>query len=67
MPRIVILGGVYAGVYAARQLEKRLKGRDDVEIVLVNKENYFVFQPLLPEVITSPASSPGSCGARSTS
>jgi NADH dehydrogenase len=50
--RIVILGGGFAGVYAARQLEKRLRRRDDVEIVLVNKENYFVFQPLLPEVIS---------------
>jgi len=50
--RIVILGGGFAGVYAARRLEKLCKRRDDVEIVLVNKENYFVFQPLLPEVIS---------------
>lgn len=50
--RIVILGGGFAGVYAARRLEKLLRGRDDVDIVLVNKENYFVFQPLLPEVIS---------------
>src|SRR5512147_2418102 len=50
--RIVILGGGFAGVYVARRLEKRLRKRDDVEIVLVNKENYFVFQPLLPEVIS---------------
>src|SRR5215510_16108032 len=50
--RIVILGGGFAGVYAARRLETLLRRRDDVEIVLVNKENYFVFQPLLPEVIS---------------
>src|SRR5215510_9526941 len=50
--RIVILGGGFAGVYVARRLEKRLRKRDDVDIVLVNKENYFVFQPLLPEVIS---------------
>ena len=50
--RIVILGGGFAGVYTARHLEKALGRRDDFEIVLVNKENYFVFQPMLPEVIS---------------
>jgi NADH:ubiquinone reductase (H+-translocating) len=50
--RIVILGGGFAGVYAALALEKALRGRDDFEIALVNKENYFVFQPMLPEVIS---------------
>ncbi|HEU0034874.1 MAG TPA: FAD-dependent oxidoreductase [Kofleriaceae bacterium] len=48
--RIVILGGGFGGIYAARELERRL--RDDYEIVLVNKENHFVFQPMLPEVIS---------------
>jgi NADH dehydrogenase len=50
--RIVILGGGFAGLYTAIHLEKLLRGRQDVEIVLVNKENYFVFQPMLPEVIS---------------
>src|SRR5437660_1772338 len=49
-PRVVILGGGFAGIYAAAELEKRSRG--DFEIVLVNKENHFVFQPLLPEVIS---------------
>src|SRR6266571_6946481 len=51
-PRVVILGGGFAGVYTALALEKALGSRDDYEVVLVNKENYFVFQPLLPEVIS---------------
>ena len=51
-PRIVILGGGFAGVYTALALEKAQKGREDFEVVLVNKENYFVFQPMLPEVIS---------------
>ncbi len=50
--RIVILGGGFAGVYTARYLEKALGRRDDFEITLINKENYFVFQPMLPEVIS---------------
>jgi NADH dehydrogenase len=50
--RIVILGGGFGGVYTAMELERRL-GRDPtVEIALVSKENYLVFQPMLPEVIS---------------
>ncbi len=49
--RIVILGGGFGGVYAARDLEK-LFAPGEAEISLVNRENYFVFQPLLPEVIS---------------
>ena len=51
-PRVVILGGGFAGIYAAMELEKALAKGADLEIVLVNKENYFVFQPMLPEVIS---------------
>jgi NADH dehydrogenase len=50
--RILILGGGFGGVYTALTLEKLLKGDPDVEIGLVNKENYLVFQPMLPEVIS---------------
>src|SRR5262249_47477782 len=41
-----------AGVYTAMTLERLLRGRPDVEIGLVSKENYLVFQPILPEVIS---------------
>ncbi|QEG43069.1 FAD-dependent oxidoreductase [Roseimaritima ulvae] len=50
--RIVILGGGFAGVHTARCLERRLKHQPDVELVLVNQENYLVFQPLLAEVVS---------------
>jgi NADH dehydrogenase len=49
--RIVILGGGFGGVYTASYLEKFLR-QEEAEICLVNKENYFVFQPLLSEVIS---------------
>src|SRR5262249_19176151 len=39
--RVVILGGGFAGLYTAIHLERLLRGRQDVEVVLVNKENYF--------------------------
>ncbi|HXX68070.1 MAG TPA: FAD-dependent oxidoreductase [Polyangiaceae bacterium] len=48
-PRVLILGGGFAGVYVASALESL--ARDDYDVLLVCKENHFVFQPLLPEVI----------------
>lgn len=52
--RIVILGGGFAGVYTAMYLEQLMKRheREQFEISLVSRENYMVFQPLLPEVIS---------------
>src|SRR3990172_2500812 len=50
--RIVILGGGFGGVYTALYLEKALTRRDDFEIVLINKENYFVFQPMLAAIVS---------------
>ena len=54
MKRIVILGGGFGGVYTAVHLEKRMTPaeRRDIEIVIVSRDNYMVFQPLLPEVIS---------------
>ena len=52
--RVLILGGGFGGVYVAVYLGKLLskKELEEIEIVLVNREIYIVFQPLLPEVIS---------------
>jgi len=50
--RVLIIGGGYAGVYTAMALEKLLKRDPGVEVGLISRENYMVFQPLLPEVIS---------------
>ncbi|MFA5834579.1 MAG: FAD-dependent oxidoreductase [Bacteroidota bacterium] len=50
--RIVILGGGFAGVYTAMELERINSSANEIEVILVNKENYFVFQPMLPEIIS---------------
>lgn len=47
-PRIVVLGGGFAGFHAARTLSRRLRGKAD--IVLVNSTDYFLYLPLLPQV-----------------
>ena len=46
--KVLILGGGFSGFFTARHLKKLLKNK--VSIELINRENYFVFQPLLPEV-----------------
>jgi len=52
--RVLILGGGFGGVYVALHLGKLLskKELEEIEIALVNRENYIVFQPLLPEVVS---------------
>ena len=44
---ILILGGGYGGLSAARKLERRL-GREEARITLVNDVNFMLFTPLLP-------------------
>ena len=48
---ILILGGGFGGVYTARALEKILRP-EEANITLVNRENYWVYQPMLSEVIS---------------
>jgi NADH:ubiquinone reductase (H+-translocating) len=47
-PRVLILGGGFAGVGAAKALKKA-----DVDVVLVDKHDYHTFQPLLYQVATA--------------
>jgi NADH:ubiquinone reductase (H+-translocating) len=49
--KVIVIGGGFGGVFAAKALERQGRGKLDVE--LVNANNYFVFQPLLPEVAAS--------------
>ena len=47
-PRVLVLGGGFAGVGAARALKKA-----DVDVVVVDKHDYHTFQPLLYQVATA--------------
>ena len=50
-PRVVVLGGGNGGVYAALGLQKAArKGR--IELSLVSRENFFLYQPMLAEVVS---------------
>jgi NADH dehydrogenase len=47
VPRVVIVGGGFAGYNTARGLQKYAS---DAETVLINPTDYFLDVPLLPEV-----------------
>jgi len=47
LPRVVIVGGGFAGLALAKGLEEK-----DIQVVLVDKHNYHTFQPLLYQVAT---------------
>lgn len=49
--RIVIVGGGFAGAYAAQAIERTLRRRD-IDLVVFDRHNYFVFFPLLVEAGT---------------
>jgi NADH dehydrogenase len=48
--RVVIVGGGFAGLYAAIGLDGRLGYHEDLEITVIDRRNYFLFPPLLPSV-----------------
>ena len=47
-PRVVIVGGGFGGLAAAKAL-----GKAPVEVILIDRTNHHVFQPLLYQVATS--------------
>src|SRR3954467_13424319 len=47
-PRVLIIGGGFGGLYAARALRKA-----PVDVLLVDRTNHHVFQPLLYQVATA--------------
>ena len=48
--RIVIVGGGFAGVHAAMYFDKALAHRSDIHVVLISRENFILFTPMLHEV-----------------
>lgn len=48
--KIVILGGGFAGVECAKQLEKEFGNNPEIELVMVSEDNFLLFTPMLPQV-----------------
>jgi len=51
VPRIVIVGAGFGGVYAARRLAPYARA-GKITLTIIDKSNYFLFTPLLHEVAT---------------
>jgi len=47
-PRVVILGGGFAGLTAGRELSSK-----PVDVTIIDRRNYHLFQPLLYQVATA--------------
>ena len=52
-PRVLILGGGFGGMYAALEFERALARGADLDVTLVNQDNFFLFTPMLHEVAAS--------------
>src|SRR6476646_5198292 len=48
---VLILGGGFAGLYAALEFERWKNS--DIEVTLVSRENFFLFTPMLHEIAAS--------------
>jgi NADH dehydrogenase len=49
---VLILGGGFAGAYCAMELQKLAKRRRDIHISIVSQDNFFLFHPMLPELVS---------------
>ena len=48
LPRIVIIGGGFGGITAAKKLK-----RANAQVTVIDRTNHFIFQPLLYQVATA--------------
>jgi len=51
--RVVVLGAGFGGLEAMLELEERFAGDAAVDLLLVNDTNFFLFTPLLPQIVSS--------------
>jgi NADH dehydrogenase len=51
--RVLILGGGFAGYNAAKHLCELTWGREDVGVMLIDRQNYLTFWPLVAGVVSS--------------
>jgi NADH dehydrogenase len=50
---VLVLGGGFAGYTAAKTLCDLTKDRDDLGVLVIFRENYFTFWPMVPGIIGS--------------
>lgn len=50
--QILILGSGFAGIEVLRRLQDEFYDDPEIDIVLVSRDNFFLFTPMLPEAST---------------
>src|SRR5215472_4815340 len=50
MKRVIVLGGGFGGIAAAKELDHRFRHDTSVEILLVSNTNFLVYTPMLADV-----------------
>ncbi|MFZ0966645.1 MAG: FAD-dependent oxidoreductase, partial [Candidatus Acidiferrales bacterium] len=53
MKRIVVIGAGFGGLEATVELAKQFRHSTKFEILLISDQNYFMFTPLLPQIVSS--------------
>jgi NADH:ubiquinone reductase (H+-translocating) len=51
--KVLVLGGGFGGYTAARDLCELIKDRDDVGVLVLAKNNFFTFWPMVPGIVSS--------------
>src|ERR687898_218015 len=51
--KVLILGGGFGGYTAAKDLCDLIKNRDDIGVLVVAKNNFFTFWPMVPGIVSS--------------
>ncbi len=51
--KVLILGGGFGGYTAARDLCELIEDRDDVGVLVLAKNNFFTFWPMVPGIVSS--------------
>lgn len=49
---IIILGGGFGGVSVLKKLQNRFKKNDNIQITVISNNNFFLFTPMLPEIVS---------------
>jgi NADH:ubiquinone reductase (H+-translocating) len=51
--KVLVLGGGFGGYTAAKDLCELIKDRDDVGVLVLAKNNFFTFWPMVPGIVSS--------------
>lgn len=51
--KVLVVGGGFGGYSAARKMTELIRGRDDVGVLVLAKDNYFTFWPMVPGIVSS--------------